>query len=137
MKAHLIPTDRHYSSGHSWLALAPGGRFADYPLRVGVTDIALANAGDILRIELPPVSDTIRAGAPCARLWMSSHPVLTVRSPISGRVTITNPHVVDDPQLIADDPFYKGWLFAILPSPASSGEGLLTPAQYAHKLREG
>lgn len=137
MRANMIPTDRHYTPGHSWLALPPGARFADYPIRAGVTDIPIAPGGDVVAVELPGVRDDVRAGTECAVLRMSSGAVVTVRSPISGLVTITNQDVKANPQLAMDDPFYKGWLFAILPTSASAMDGLLTPAQYARILTKG
>lgn len=137
MRAHLIPTDRHYTPSHSWLALAPGDCFADYPLRAGITDIALADCGEVIAIELPAVRETVRAGHPCARLWTAARGLVTVSSAVTGRVTINNSDVVENPHLVADDPFYKGWLFAVLPAPTASSTDLLTPAHYAQSLSQG
>lgn len=138
MRAGKIPSDRRFTATHSWLALAPGQSFSDYPLRAGgVTDTALDEI-EVVGLELPAVRSTIDAGAPCALVWTSARTVVTVFAPISGLVTMTNDDALANPQLVADDPFHRGWLFAVLPpSPTSSAYGLLTPpAQYAHELSE-
>ena len=135
MRARQIPSDRRFTATHSWLALAPGQNFSDFPLRAGVTDTALDGV-EVVRLELPAVRSTIEAGAPCALVWTSARTAVTVHAPISGLVTMTNADAAADPQLVADDPFHSGWLFAVLPSPTSSAYGLLTPAQYATELSE-
>ncbi|MFC9362064.1 glycine cleavage system protein H [Rhodococcus sp. NPDC057014] len=135
MRARKIPSDRRFTATHSWVALAPGQNFSDFPLRAGVTDTALDDV-EAVRLELPAVRSTIEAGAPCALVWTSARSAVTVHAPISGLVTMTNEDAVANPQLVADDPFHRGWLFAILPLPTSSAYGLLTPAQYATELSE-
>lgn len=135
MRAQQIPTDRRYTVNHSWLAIAPGAKFADYPIRSGVTETALEDV-DIVALDLPAVRSTVIAGAPCALIWSSTRSAITVYAPISGLITLTNTDAVEDPRLVADDPFHTGWLFAVLPTPASSTYGLLTPAQYANELCE-
>ncbi|MDV7086404.1 glycine cleavage system protein H [Rhodococcus opacus] len=135
MRAGKIPSDRRFTATHSWLALAPGQSFSDYPLRAGVTDTALDEI-EVVGLELPAVRSTIEAGAPCALVWTSARTVVTVFAPISGLVTMTNTEALANPQLVADDPFHRGWLFAVLPSSTSSAYGLLTPAQYANELSE-
>ncbi|MDF3304183.1 glycine cleavage system protein H [Rhodococcus sp. T2V] len=135
MRARQIPSDRRFTATHSWVALAPGQHFSDFPLRAGVTDTALDDV-EVVRLDLPAVRSTIEAGAPCALVWTSARSALTVYAPISGLVTMTNADAAENPQLVADDPFHRGWLFAVLPSPTSSAYGLLTPAQYATELSE-
>ena len=135
MRARKIPSDRRYTATHSWVALAPGANFSDFPLRAGVTDRALDDI-DVVGVDLPAVRSTVDAGSPCAVIWSSARTAITVYAPIGGLITMTNRDATADPALVAEDPFHAGWLFAILPVPSSSTYGLLTPAQYATELNE-
>src|SRR6478609_2332350 len=135
MRSRKIPSDRRFTATHSWLALAPGQNFSDFPLRAGVTDAAVDEV-EVVSLELPAVRSTIEAGAPCALMWSSNRTPITVYAPISVFVTLTNSDALANPALVADDPFHRGWLFAVLPLPTSSAYGLLTPAQYAGELSE-
>ncbi|MFC9557900.1 glycine cleavage system protein H [Rhodococcus sp. NPDC056960] len=128
-----FPTGRIYTSSHSWLALPPGQALSDYPLRAGITTTALDGL-DVVGLDLPAVRSTVNAGAPCALIWSSSRTVVTMYAPLSGLVTMTNIAAIEDPQLVARDPHYAGWLFAILPIPTSSTNDLLAPAQYKTEL---
>lgn len=130
-----FPTGRMYTSSHSWLALPPGGALSDYPLRAGITAVALEGI-DVVGLDLPAVRSTVNAGAPCALIWSSSRTVITMYAPLSGLVTMTNIAAIEDPQLVERDPHHSGWLFAILPIPTSSTKDLLAPAQYTDELSE-
>lgn len=130
-----LPTGRMYTSSHSWLALTPGEALSDYPLRAGITATALDGL-DVVGLDLPAVRSTVNAGAPCALIWSSSRTVVTMYAPLSGLVTLTNIAAIEDPQLVARDPHYAGWLFAILPFHTSSTKDLLAPAQYTDELSE-
>ncbi|WP_406273968.1 glycine cleavage system protein H [Nocardia sp. NBC_00881] len=133
MRAQQIPTDRRYTAGHSWLALAPGDHLADYPIRCGVAKAAVEGV-DVVALDLPAVRSTVMIGAPCALIWTSARSAITLAAPITGLVTLANTAVVDDPRLVAADPFHAGWLFAVLPTLTASTAGLLTAAQYANGL---
>jgi glycine cleavage system H protein len=60
MQVQQFPIDRAYTDTNSWLALAPGDGFVDYPLRTGLTPSAVADL-DIVSLELPPVRSTVQA----------------------------------------------------------------------------
>ncbi|MFG1798440.1 glycine cleavage system protein H [Nocardia sp. NPDC049149] len=121
-----IPVDRSYTRDHEWVVLAPGADLPDAPVRVGITAIAVDSLGDLVFVDLPAVGSTITVGSACGEVE-STKAVSELFPPVSGRVTLVNQAVVDDPTLITSDPYDQGWLFAVLPSAA--GE-LLTAAQY-------
>lgn len=129
MQVQHFPDDRTYTDQHSWLALAPGGRLSDYPLRTGLTPAVVAGR-DITAVELPPVRSLVEAGVRCGAIHPATGPAFPIFAPISGLITIHNPEVFARPELLAADPFRAGWLFAILPTPRSSTNGLLTYARY-------
>ncbi|MBB5912195.1 glycine cleavage system H protein [Nocardia transvalensis] len=127
MQVQHFPIDRSYTEKHGWLALAPGDRFSDYPLRVGLTPAFVADR-DIVALDLPLVRTLVEAGAPCGAVRTAGHGPCPIYAPISGLVTIHNAAAIARPELVAEDPFHAGWLFAVLPTPGSTMNGLLTAA---------
>ena len=128
-----VPTDRRYTDIHCWLALGPDERTGDHPLRVGITEAAVEGIR-IISVELPRVRTSIEAGEPCALIWTAPLSAMPVYAPITGRVTVVNPTVRDDPGIVARDPFDTGWLFAVLPTNTSSTYDLLTASDYENYL---
>ncbi|MET0995082.1 MAG: glycine cleavage system protein H [Mycobacterium sp.] len=128
-----VPNDRRYTDIHSWLALAPDERPGNHPLRVGITEIAVEGVR-VISVELPRVHTAIEAGEPCALIWTAPLSAMPVYAPITGRVTVVNPTVRDDPGIVARDPFDTGWLFAVLPTNTSSTYDLLTASDYENYL---
>ncbi|OZF07738.1 glycine cleavage system protein H [Rhodococcus sp. 15-1154-1] len=124
-----IPEDRSYTDDHEWVLIAPGDPLPDRPVRVGITSIAADSLGELVFVELPEVDATITAGESCGEVE-STKTVSELFPPVSGRVTLINTAVVDDPSLVTSDPYGEGWLFAV--HPTAAGE-LITAAEYAHK----
>jgi glycine cleavage system H protein len=134
MQVQQFPIDRTYTDKHSWLALAPGTRFSDDPLRTGVTPTAVTDL-DIVSLELPPVRSTVQANTPCGVIRTASGSAIPIYAPIGGLVTIHNAEALGNPRLVAEDPFHAGWLLAILPAADSSANELLTQTQYCEEVR--
>jgi len=128
-----VPTDRRYTDVDSWLALAADERPGVHPLRVGITEAAVEGVR-IISVELPRLRTAIEAGELCALIWTAPLSAMPVYAPITGRVTMVNPTLRDDPGIVARDPFDTGWLFAVLPTDASSTDDLLTASDYENYL---
>jgi glycine cleavage system H protein len=123
-----FPTDRSYTAEHEWALAAPDGS-----VRVGITDHAQEQLGDIVFVSLPEVGATVSAGEPCGELE-STKSVSDLYAPVSGVVTARNEAVVTAPELINSDPYDKGWMFDVSPAdPAAVGE-LLSAGEYASTL---
>ena len=123
-----FPTDRSYTAEHEWALAAPDGS-----VRVGITDHAQEQLGDIVFVSLPEVGATVAAGEPCGELE-STKSVSDLYAPVSGVVAARNEAVVTAPELINSDPYDKGWMFDVTPSdPTAVGE-LLSAGEYANSL---
>jgi glycine cleavage system H protein len=123
-----FPTDRSYTAEHEWALAAPDGS-----VRVGITDHAQEQLGDIVFVSLPEVGATVAAGEPCGELE-STKSVSDLYAPVSGVVSARNEAVVTAPELINSDPYDKGWMFDVTPSdPTAAGE-LLSAGEYANSL---
>ncbi|MGH2735419.1 MAG: glycine cleavage system protein GcvH [Actinomycetota bacterium] len=122
-----LPEDRKYTSEHEW-ALQENGR-----VRVGITDFAQDQLGDVVFVGLPEPGTEVTAGEPMGEVE-STKSVSDVYSPVGGQVIEKNLGVEQNPELINSDPYGRGWLVVIESSGAP--EGLLDATEY-RKLTEG
>ncbi|WP_046472012.1 glycine cleavage system protein GcvH [Allosalinactinospora lopnorensis] len=122
-----VPAELNYTSEHEWVAINDG------VATIGITAYAAEALGDIVYVEPPEVSATVRAGDTCGEVE-STKSVSDIYSPVNGEVVDVNRTVVDEPELIGTDPYGQGWLFKV--ELAEEPSDLLTPEQYT-QLTEG
>lgn len=125
-----IPGDLKFLKSHEWARVEDNGR-----ITVGVSDHAQGQLGDLVYVELPNVGDSVEAGAGCA-VVESVKAASDVYAPVSGRVVAVNESLSDKPEMINEDAFGEGWIFAIEPDDLSQLDELLGPDDYA-ELIEG
>jgi len=124
------PNDRLYTAEHEWVLLAPDAPLPPEPVRVGLTTFALDALGDVVFVDLPEAGSPVSAGDACGEVE-STKSVSDLYSPVSGVVAEVNQAIVDDPALIAADPYEGGWLFSVR---AGESAKLLTAEEYAALL---
>lgn len=120
-----FPTDLRYTNDHEWL------RPAGSSWRVGITQFAVDQLGDITLIDLPKEGDLITKGQRFGSVE-SVKSVSDLYGPVSGRVTAVNAALKDSPELINQEPYGAGWMIEIEPSEKSELDELLDPAAYDH-----
>ena len=103
-----VPSDRRYSTEHEW-AMEQAGRIV-----VGITDFAQDQLGDVVFVGLPEPGTEVEAGKALGEVE-STKSVSDVYSPVSGRVVDRNAEVEQNPELINEEPYGRGWLVAIDP----------------------
>jgi glycine cleavage system H protein len=130
MSQPAIPDDRGYTEEHEWVSMLPGADLPDGSVRIGITSVAADSLGELVFIDLPEVGAEIVAGESCGEVE-STKTVSELYPPVSGRVTEVNTAAVDDPSIVAADPYGAGWLFAVQPTSTAT---LLTAAEYAEKI---
>ena len=118
-----VPDDCRYRETHEW------AREEDGTVRIGVTDFAQDELGDIVFVELPAVGETIERDAEFG-VVESIKAVSDVYAPISGEVVAVNDALVDSPELVNEDPFGDGWMIEVDPEDDAGLEGLLSPSEY-------
>ena len=101
-----LPGDRRYTREHEW-ALDEDGK-----IKVGITDFAQDQLGDVVFVDLPEPGTEVEAGRPMGEVE-STKSVSDVYSPVSGRVVDRNGEVESNPELINSDPYGAGWLVVI------------------------
>lgn len=118
----MYPTDYRYTKDHEWISTS-GSRG-----RVGITDYAQRQLGDVVYVDLPEVGKTVTQGQPFGTIE-SVKAVSELYSPASGRVVEVNPSLASKPELINTDP-YGTWLVVLDLSNPAELERLLDSAQY-------
>lgn len=118
-----IPDNLAYTKDHEWFLDLGDGR-----ARVGITDHAQHELGDIVFVEMPSPGKTVQAGDAVA-VVESVKSVSDVYSPVSGEITARNEGL--DPATINSDPYGAGWLFELRVTDRGK---LLTAAEYQAQI---
>ncbi|WP_332899638.1 MULTISPECIES: glycine cleavage system protein GcvH [unclassified Haladaptatus] len=122
-----IPDDLKYQESHEWV------RQAGSTAKIGITDFAQDELGDIVFVELPAVGDDVSQGAEFG-VVESIKAVSDLYAPVSGTVTAVNEQVFDAPELVNDDPYGDGWMLELELADESELDSLLTPEAYADQI---
>jgi len=126
-----IPQNLRYTKSHEWVLDLGGGK-----ARVGLTDHAQHEMGDIVFVTLPEAGDAIAAGERLADVE-SVKAVSDVYSPLSGKISAVNDALLDDPAGINADA-YGAWLAELSEVDDMGGAGveLLSAKEYAALIEE-
>lgn len=114
-----------YTKDHEWVE-----KLSDTAVRVGITDFAQDQLGDIVFVELPKAGTSITANESIGSVE-SVKTVSDIFSPVSGKVTAVNGSLEGSPELVNSAPFGEGWMVEVEISGADALEGLLTADEYA------
>ena len=117
------PDDRRYMESHEW-ALEDDG-----VVRVGITDFAQDELGDVVFVELPDEGDALEQEAEFGVIE-SIKAVSDLYAPVSGEVVSINEELFDAPELVNDDPFGDGWMLEVAVDDESELEALLSAEAY-------
>ena len=125
-----VPPDLRYTKDHEW-AKAEGTRY-----RVGITEYAQEQLGDVVFVELPKAGTKVTAKKSFG-VVESVKAVSDLFAPFSGEIVEINAALPNAPQTVNEDPYGQGWMIVIAPSKADEWNELLTAAQYEQFLSEG
>jgi glycine cleavage system H protein len=121
------PATFKFTKEHEWIDLA-GDRG-----KVGITDYAQQQLGDVVYVELPAVGEKFKAGQPFGSIE-SVKAVSELYAPVSGEVIEVNATLKDKPEAVNADP-HGSWMVVLkLADPAEAG-GLLDSAQYSDLVK--
>jgi glycine cleavage system H protein len=123
----MYPSDRRYTKDHEWISLSGSQG------RMGVTDYAQKQLGDVVFVELPEVGSGVKQGQACGTIE-SVKAVSELYSPVSGKVAEVNPIVSTKPEAVNTDP-HGTWLVVIELSDPKEVDSLLTGEQYAEMVK--
>ncbi|MDJ0624211.1 MAG: glycine cleavage system protein GcvH [Desulfocapsaceae bacterium] len=103
-------------------------------VKIGISDYAQDQLGDIVFIEMPEEGDEFEKGDEFGTLE-SVKAVSELFLPIGGRVVAVNQDLDDQPELLNDDP-YENWIVIIEPTDLGEMEDLLSSSTYLDMLRD-
>ena len=121
-----IPDDLRYLESHEWAADDDG------TVRVGISDFAQDELGDVVFVELPDVGDEFDVESAFG-VVESIKAVSDLYAPVAGEVTAINETLFDAPELVNDDPYGDGWMIELDADEGALDE-LLTPEEYAEQI---
>jgi len=119
-----VPEDLHYTDEHEWIRQVGEAR-----VRLGITDYAQDQLGDVVYVELPEVGKEVAKEDLVVEIE-STKSVGEVYAPFAGTVGAVNDAVAGSPELVNASPYDEGWLVEIDLSDGFSSEGLLDAAAY-------
>ncbi|GAB3246559.1 glycine cleavage system protein GcvH [Alteromonas gracilis] len=119
----MFPDDLKYTDEHEWV------RAGGESVRVGITDFAQDQLGDIVFVQLPDVGTAVSAGDAIGELE-STKSVSEVYAPVSGEITAVNEALNATPELVNSDAYGEGWLFELRLTDAGALDGLMDAAAY-------
>jgi glycine cleavage system H protein len=106
-----LPEELYYfEEGRSWAKIESDGR-----VRVGLSDIAVKMASDIIYIRLKPKGATVIQGKGFGTME-SSKWVGPLKSPVAGTIVDSNELITKTPESMVEDPYGKGWAVIIQPT---------------------
>ena len=118
IEGYNMPDDLYYEENHFWVK--PEGDI----LIMGMDDFAQTMAGEIVYIQLPDEGKKLKKGKKFAKIesgkWLGK-----VYAPVNGELIAVNEELEDNPGLINDDCYGKGWMFKIKPDDMSELEQLI------------
>lgn len=118
-----IPEELKYTKDHEWIKVDGEN------VTVGITDFAQKELGDIVYVDV----DTLDEELNIEEVFGSIEAVKTVSDlfmPISGEVIELNETLEDEPEMVNEDPYEKGWIIKIKISDNSQLENLLDASAY-------
>jgi glycine cleavage system H protein len=125
------PSDLRYTREHEWAALEDDGR-----VRVGITDYAQDQLGDVVYVNLPDEGTEVRAGETLGEVE-STKSVSDIFAPVSGRILERNQALVDSPELVNQEPYGEGWMVVIAMADPEEVDDLLDADSYRRHAESG
>jgi glycine cleavage system H protein len=126
----VVPDNLRYTEQHEWVLVT-----APDTVRVGITDFAQSQLGEVVYVQLLPVGEAVVAGQPVGEVE-SVKSVSEVFAPVTGEVVARNDALDSSSELVNSDPYGAGWMIEIKLAEASAVDSLLDAAQYRTLIGE-
>lgn len=124
-----LPEDLIYSDEHVWV------KKEGDQVRIGITDFAQDELGDIVFVELPEVGDDIECDEPFGSVE-SVKTVSELYAPVSGTIIEINEELEDNPEFVNESPYDRAWMIVVELTDDAELDELLTDDEYAAFLEE-
>jgi glycine cleavage system H protein len=121
------PEDLKYTNSHEYI------RLEDDTAIVGITAFAIDQLGDIVFLDLPEVGTRVEKGQTFGTIE-SVKAVEDIYSPVTGTVMESNTALVDEPEIIGNDPYGASWLLKVNIEDAGELDGTMSASEYRSKV---
>ena len=125
--SYKFPDNLNYADTHEYVLQENG------LLKIGVSEFAIDQLGDIVFVELADQGAALEKGDTFGTIE-SVKAVEEVYLPFSGEIVSVNESVIDNPELLQNDPIGEGWLIVIKPDSKVSFDDLMTSDEYKSKV---
>ena len=125
--SYQFPENLNYADTHEYVLKENG------LLKIGVSEFAIDQLGDIVFVELADQGKILEKGVSFGTIE-SVKAVEEVYLPFSGEIVSVNESVIDNPELLQNDPIGEGWLVTLKPESEVSIADLLTSEEYQSKV---
>ncbi|MCM3739313.1 glycine cleavage system protein GcvH [Oceanobacillus luteolus] len=125
-----LPNDLRYTKEHEWIK-----KEGDNKVRIGITDFAQDELGDIVFVELPEVDDEVQTDDSFGSVE-SVKTVSELYAPVSGKVVEVNEELEDSPELVNESPYENAWMIVVELDDESEWDNLLTADEYKAIIEE-
>jgi glycine cleavage system H protein len=119
-----IPDDLLYTEEHEWIR-----QVGDSLVRIGITDYAQDQLGDVVYVELPVVGKVVAKDDVLVEVE-STKSVGEVYAPFPGTITDVNLNISQSPELVNQSPYEDGWLVLVSVDGEMPTDRLLDAARY-------
>jgi len=123
-----LPDDVKYTDDHEW------ARLEGESLKIGITDYAQEQLGEIVFVEMREVGDTFEKKEEFGSLE-SVKAVSEMYMPIGGEIVSVNEELADAPELVNEDPYGKGWIIEVKPGDPTELDSLMNKDAYLEMLK--
>ncbi|AVP68800.1 glycine cleavage system protein GcvH [Rhodococcus hoagii] len=104
MSELATPDDLRYTAEHEWVR-----RTGPTTVRVGITDFAQSQLGDVVFVQLPAVGEDVTSGDSFGEVE-STKSVSDIYAPLTAKVVAVNEDLDGSPELVNSEPYGNGWL---------------------------
>ena len=125
--SYQFPDNLNYADTHEYVLEENG------LLKIGVSEFAIDQLGDIVFVELADQGTTLEKGETFGTIE-SVKAVEEVYLPFSGEIVRVNESVIDTPELLQNDPIGEGWLVILKPESEVQIADLMTSEEYQSKV---
>ena len=125
--SYELPEGYRFLESHEWAS------HQGETIRVGISDFAQDELGDVVYVELPS-PETHLADGETFGVIESIKAVSDLYTPVSGTVTAVNDELLDRPELVNEDPYGDGWMIELTPDTPEGVEHLLSTEEYAAQI---
>jgi glycine cleavage system H protein len=123
----MDPKNLRYATSHEWASLDGD------TCTIGITKFAVEQLTDVVYIEMPDIGDHVFKGDSFGEIE-SVKAVSELYSPVNGEVIAVNDKLENDPSIVSNDPYGKGWMVKVKVEPGTTLDHLLTLEKYEKQV---